>query len=199
MDKYTFKATNLIAETFDKHGIKYNVEEAPGAEIIVAGFPVDGGPAVTEWFISRDNDNDVAARVFRLVSKTPEARRSRVRDACNILNRKVRYMKFSIDADGDVNAEYDFPVQTPDSGVGEMALEIFVRTMRTLDSEYSLFMKAIYTDATLEEESLMQKLERLYRMQEARKASVENAIEADESVYSEFELETADSSDNLAG
>lgn len=43
--------------------------------------------------------------------------------------------------------------------------------MQTLDSEYSIFMKAIYTDDNLEEESLMQKLERLYRMQEARKAS----------------------------
>lgn len=52
-----------------------------------------------------------------------------------------------------------------------MVLEIFARPIQTFDSEYSIFMKAIYTDDNLEEESLMQKLERLYRMQEARKAS----------------------------
>lgn len=43
MSKYEFKAINLIAETFEKHGIKLKVEEAPGAEIIIAGFPIDGG------------------------------------------------------------------------------------------------------------------------------------------------------------
>lgn len=110
----------------------------------------------------------------------------------------MRHLKFYIDADGDVNVEYDFPEHTPDNGVGEMALEIFVRTVHTLDSEYGIFMKAIYTDDNLEEESLMQKLERLYRMQEARKTSEDNATDADESEYSEPELEATDSSDSIA-
>ena len=107
MKKYEFKAINLITQTFEKHGVKFKVVEAPGAEIIIAGFSINGGPQVEEWFISLDNGNDVAARVFRLVTRTPEDRRSRIEDACNILNRKVRHLKFSMDTDGDVNVEYD--------------------------------------------------------------------------------------------
>ena len=198
MGKYTFKATNLIAETFEKRGIKFEVKEAPGAEIVVAGFSIDGGPDVAEWFISRDDDNDVAVRVYRLVTKTPKAKRSQVKDACNILNHKHRHLKFYIDEDGDVNVEYDFPVNTPDNGVGEMACEIFVRTMHILDSEYKIFMKAIYTGDNLEGEGLMQKLERLCRMQEARKAAEGKTSDVGESICSELEMEATDTSDSIA-
>ena len=187
MNKYEFKAINLITQTFEKHGVKFKVVEAPSAEIIIAGFSINGGPQVEEWFISRDNGNDVAARVFRLVTRTPEDRRSRIEDACNILNRKVRHLKFSMDTDGDVNVEYDFPEYTPDNGIGEMALEIFVRTMKTLDSEYQIFMKAIYTDDILDEDGLMKKLERLFRLYKEKKAAEDSATD--------YDLETADSSE----
>lgn len=55
-------------------------------------------------------------------------------------------MKFYIDSDGDINVEYDFPVHSSDECIGEMAFEIFVRTMQILDGEYEFLMKTLYTE-----------------------------------------------------
>ena len=62
MSKYEFKAINLIAETFEKRGVKFDVVSHHGSEQLLAGFSVDCGPNVIMRFISHDNDNDVAAR-----------------------------------------------------------------------------------------------------------------------------------------
>ncbi len=197
MSKYRLKPTSLIAEAFEKHDIRFSVKEALGTEIIIAGFSVDGGPLVSEWFVCSEDGNSVAARVFSLISKTPEEKRSRVMNACNILNRRVRYLKFDINEGGDVNAEYDFPVSTPDDSIGEMAVEIFIRTMQILDIEFSVFMKAIYTDDDLEEESLRQKLERFRSMLEVSRWTCKDSVtDADESECSEDEPDTAASSDD---
>ena len=178
MNKYEFKATNLIAETFEKHGVKFDVVSRHGSEQLLASFPVDCGPNVIMRFISRDNDNDVLACIFGLISNTPREKRTRVMDACNLLNYKIRYMKFYLDTDGDINVEYDFPVRTPDDGIGEMAFEIFVRMMQVLDSEYSIFMKALYTEEELDIKGrsvpaeLMQRLQELRKRMEARRTTV---------------------------
>lgn len=150
MTKYTFKAINLIAETFEKRGIKFDVVSHHGSEQLLAGFSVDCGPNVIMRFISRDNDNDVAVRIFGLISTTPKEKRARVMEACNVLNHKIRYMKFDLDTDGDINVEYDFPVHSPDDGIGEMAFEIFVRMIQILNSKYNIFMKALYSDEELD-------------------------------------------------
>lgn len=150
MTNYMYKATGLIQETFDKKGIKYRVDTAGDAEIVCAGFSIDGGPSVIARFISRDNDNDVALRVLSLINNVPEAKRARVMEACNVLNNKVRYMKFYIDEDGDVNVEFDFPVNVCDECLGEAAYEMFQCIMAILKGEYTLFMKALYTTEKLE-------------------------------------------------
>lgn len=70
-------------------------------------------------------------------------------ETCNILNNTMRYVKFYIDDDGDVNVEYDFPCRLSDDCVGEVAYEMFHRLMAILDGEYSIFMRAIYTTEPL--------------------------------------------------
>ena len=187
MNKYEFNATNFIAETFEKRGVKFEVMSHHGSEQLLAGFSVDCGPNVITRFIRRDNDNDVAARIFGLISSTLKEKRSRVMEACNILNHKIRYMKFYFDPDGDINVEYDFPVHSPDDGIGEMAFEIFVRMMQILNSEYSIFMKALYSDEELGIQGhsvpaeLMQKLQELRKMVEARMATLEDSTDDEES------------------
>ena len=174
MNKYEFNATNLIAETFEERGVKFDVVNHDGSEELRAGFSVDCGPFVVMRFISRDNDNDVAARIFGLISKTSKEKRARVMEACNVLNHKIRYMKFYLDTDGDINVEYDFPMHSPDNGIGEMAFEIFARMMHILNSEYSIFMKALYSEEELDIQGhsipaeLMQRLQELRKMMEAR-------------------------------
>ena len=128
-------------------------------------------------------------------------------EACNVLNHKIRYMKFYLDTDGDINVEYDFPVHSPDNGIGEMAFEIFVRMMQILDSEYSIFMKALYSEEDLDihghsvPTELMQRLQELRKMMEARMtaAGASDDEESDgESDDVELDLESVGSSDNIA-
>ena len=198
MSKYEFKATNLIAETFEKRGVRFDVKNVRGDEVVCAGFPIDCGPKVIMQFICSDNDNDVAVRIFGLVTKTPKEKRSRVMEACNILNRKVRYVKFYVDGDGDINVEYDFPMHTPDEGIGEMAFETFLRMMKILDSEYSIFMKALYTDEDLAmqdhdiHEELRRKLQELREKIAARMAADCEAMDDEDLMEDDEDLEDFD-------
>lgn len=207
MNKYEFNAINLIAETFEKHGAKFDVVSNHGSEQLLAGFSVDCGPNVIMRFISRDNDNDVAVRIFGLIANTPTEKKARVMEACNVLNHKIRYMKFYLDIDGDINVEYDFPVHSPDNGIGEMAFEIFVRTMQILNSEYSIFMKALYSEEELDIQGhsntaeLMQRLLELRKMMEAQMnhtgSSDDEGPEGDFDDV-ELDLETSSPSDDIA-
>jgi hypothetical protein len=205
MDKYEFKAINLIAETFEKHDVRFDVVNRDGSEQLLAGFPIDCGPNVVMRFISRDNDNDIAARIFGLISNIPREKRSRVMEACNVLNHKIRYTKFYLDTtDGDINVEYDFPMHSPDEGIGEMAFELFVRMMQILDSEYSIFMKALYSDDELDTQGhsvpakLMKKLQELREMMEARMVAADESADAEDPDDIEQDLELVDSTDDIA-
>lgn len=129
-------------------------------------------------------------------------------EACNMLNHKIRFMKFCLDAEGNINVEYDFPTHSPDEDIGEMAFEIFVRMMQILDSEYSIFMKALYSDEELDIQShsipaeLMQKLQELRKMMEARMADVEDSADGEGSddldLDLDLSLETVEFSDDVA-
>lgn len=207
MNKYEFNAINLIAETFEKHGAKFDVVSHYGSEQLLAGFSVDCGPNVIMRFISRDNDNDVAVCILGLIANTPTEKKARVMEACNVLNHKIRYMKFYLDTDGDINVEYDFPVHSPDNGIGEMAFEIFVRTMKILNAEYSIFMKALYSEEELDIQGhsnpaeLMQRLLELRKMMEARMNHTDSSDDEDpdgDFDDVELDLETVSPSDDNA-
>lgn len=147
-----FKAIGLIANVFNAHKIKYQVIGNEEHREVIAAFPIDGGAmAIIRFICSERDQNDVAVRIFGVVTKTPVQKRSLVIQTCNQLNKKVRYLKFYIDDDGDVNADFDFPICLSDEDIGNVALEILQRSMMILDNEYSAFMKAIYSDVEREE------------------------------------------------
>ncbi len=113
--------------------------------MVEAPFSVNAGPQVVARFISKDEDNDVAVRVFGLVCKVPESRRAAVLEACNQLSREIRFFKFYLDRENSVNVEADLPVRTDDCCVGECSFELFVRLMKILDDEFSVIAQALYT------------------------------------------------------
>ena len=51
-------------------------------------------------------------------------------------------MRFTLDSDGDINMEYDFPVSITE--IGEPAYEIAVRFTQVLDEAYPELMKAMW-------------------------------------------------------
>ncbi len=50
-----YKASKLIAEAFDEHGIKYGcqIEEHGDSSAVAAGFRIDNGPLVMARFFPR--------------------------------------------------------------------------------------------------------------------------------------------------
>lgn len=172
MDKYEFDTTKFIAEAFEKHNKKFRVGKLDGlVEILKVGFVIDNGPKISMYFLNIDN-NDFAVRIFELLSDIPEEKRCRVIEACNVLNREVKYMKFFLDQVGDVSVCYALPFKSANECVGEMAFEIFTYTKEKLNEKYSIFMKALYTDEDLEVSAsekileVIRNLARLNRMKE---------------------------------
>ena len=138
------KATELIARCFDEHYVKYRVTEVNDASLVEAAFNVPAGPEVIVRYISNSEENDVAVRVFGLVHRIPPEKRAAVMEACNLLCGKIRFFKFYLTADADVNVEADLPIRTDDDCLGECCFEYFVRLMNILENEYHLIAEAIY-------------------------------------------------------
>lgn len=148
METYKHKATNLVAQALENNGFRFhvNVVDEEEAEVISVAFSVKAGSRIEVLFIVRDDDTDIAARVYRVVTGVPKEKCARITAECNRINNDSRHIKFCLDDDRDINVEYDFLEATPDEAIGPMALEIMARMKRILDKEYVRIMQALYTD-----------------------------------------------------
>ena len=137
-----FQASKAICNVLKKqHDLKVFTEDSDDSSEAWLSFGINNGPSYKIRFISRDNDNDVAVRVFALMS-ADEANRSKLLPVINELNAKYRYVKFVCDSDGDLNVEYDFPVTG--SSPAESAGEIVARFVRIIDESYPVLMRAMW-------------------------------------------------------
>ena len=137
-----FQASKAICNVLKKqHDLKVFTEDSDDSSEAWLSFRINNGPSYKIRFISRDNDNDVAVRVFALMS-ADEANRSKLLPVINELNAKYRYVKFVCDSDGDLNVEYDFPVTG--SSPAESAGEIVARFVRIIDESYPVLMRAMW-------------------------------------------------------
>lgn len=150
MNEYDFLAIDLIAEAFEEHGIGFNRFKTQEQGQLETRFSIKGGPEVAIKYIQLHNRNDIAVRIFRSLSAVPAEKRTRVLEACNALNCKYRFLKFSIDTDGDIEVAYDFLQECADECIGVMAFEICARAKRILDEGFGILMKALYTDEPLD-------------------------------------------------
>ena len=139
------KATTLIARAMDEKNYKYGITEKEKSSILYAGFSIDNGPNVQCKFISTDDDNDVAVRLYGLISGITDSNRGKILEVINKCNNSYRFVTFLIDSDGDVNIQYDFPVTATDDAIGVMSCEIFARIMNIVEECYPLFMKALWS------------------------------------------------------
>ena len=140
-----FKATKLIAEKFEDADIKYQMKEVENASYIEAKFRIDNGPLVIARYISRDESNAVAVRVYELIGKISPEKKDKIVQTANECNNSYRYFKFIVDESNDLNVEYDFPVSISDESVGMVAAECFIHLMHILDHSYAKFMQALWS------------------------------------------------------
>lgn len=94
-------------------------------------------------FICKDNtdNNDVAVRIFNLI-QVPQNKTDQMLMTLNSIQRKYRFMRFTVDSDNEVNVEYDMPNCTTD--VGPIAVELLVRTMQIIDDIYPELMRCLW-------------------------------------------------------
>ena len=137
-----FAATKRI---YDKlramEGLKVFTEENEKSSEVWLQFPVKNGGNYRIKFISTDNDNDVAVRVFGLL-RVDDTQKAKILEALNALNVKYRYVKFCCDNDGDVNIEYDYPVRSENPE--NSAEEIVIRFVKIIDDAYPQLMHALW-------------------------------------------------------
>lgn len=141
-----YNPIRLLTESFDAHGLKYQVFEREQIQDIHVPFGINNGPFVDVRYISLNRGNDISVRIMNLANKVPQEKRIKVLEAINILNNKYRFLKFNMDPENNVHVEYDLPVSTGDDSLGEMAFEVFIRTMQILNDGYILIAKALYSN-----------------------------------------------------
>lgn len=142
----THHATNLIADYFREKEMKFSVHDVDGASYVDAGFSIPCGPAIVVHFISRDEDNDVAIRIFSLISSIPSAKEDIALRLCNELSRRNRSVKFYLSEDNSINMEYDLSEHTPDEAVGPICHDMFMRMATILFVEYAGMVRALNGD-----------------------------------------------------
>ncbi|HIU18805.1 MAG TPA: YbjN domain-containing protein [Candidatus Limiplasma stercoravium] len=137
-----FAATKRIYNALKaKEGLKVFTEENEKSSEVWLQFPVKNGGNYRIKFISTDNDNDVAVRVFGLL-RVDDTQKAKILEALNALNVKYRYVKFCCDNDGDVNIEYDYPVRSENPE--NSAEEIVIRFVKIIDDAYPQLMHALW-------------------------------------------------------
>ena len=139
-----YKANDLLTAYFDSKDLHYIVESPDETERLHVFYPVPNGPTIDIQFISRDDDNSVALRVFSLFNKVRKDREAEVLRVINRLNHEYRYVKFCLDSDYDLLVEYDIPNETGDETLGAVGTEIFMRLGKILGDSYSDIACAMY-------------------------------------------------------
>ena len=137
-----FAATKRIYNALKaKEGLKVFTGENEKSSEVWLQFPVKNGGNYRIKFISTDNDNDVAVRVFGLL-RVDDTQKAKILEALNALNVKYRYVKFCCDNDGDVNIEYDYLLRSENPE--NSADEIMFRFVKIIDEVYPQLMHALW-------------------------------------------------------
>lgn len=123
-------AINEIRKAFTDAGLKYDIQTLGDKTILLTGMT--GNADTYKFLLIKDGDggNDVALRILK-ISSCSRSQYDRVREVLNELQLKYRFLRFTIDNDGDINGEYDFPTTYEDIGKG--AVEMCLRLTIILD------------------------------------------------------------------
>lgn len=143
------KGIGLIEDEFKARGLKFTVKKHGPQEEVLAGFRIKKGPNVLMHWINTDDGSDMAVRVYAVMESIPAERIPRMLEACNLIHRDIRFARFIVDSDGDLNMEYDMPTELSDDCVGPVAYECMIRFSNILDRCYPLLCQARDTDEPL--------------------------------------------------
>lgn len=129
----------LALAYLDKEGIKYAEMEKGAIRITFGGDNMD---SIRQYlFFDEDGEPILQARSWE-VAKFKESKRAAAIDLCNTLNREYRWVRFTLDDDGDINVVADC-YMTKESA-GPITYNIVSRMVNIIDDVYPRFMKALW-------------------------------------------------------
>lgn len=139
-----YPATRLIAAELEQNGIKYRVEDGDSCSTVTVKYNCNNISNILVEFISTNDGNAVAVRLFGLV-RTPEEKRNAVLNQLNALNNNYRFVAFCLDSHNDVNMTYDFAANTSSDCLGASCFEMLQRFVNIADEAYPEIMKALWS------------------------------------------------------
>lgn len=136
-----FQITRRIMDHLKAEGMKCRALDLGDSSAVELGIRLRSGAGFMFQFISSGEGNDIALRVFDLVS-VPESGFQQVLLVVNELNRDYRYAKFVlIHQQNTVQMEMDVPKNTQDPG--GVSLELLHRGAQILEDAYPRLLKAV--------------------------------------------------------
>lgn len=136
-----FQATRKLMDHLKDEGLKCRALDLGDSSAVELGVRLKSGTGFMFQFISADEGNDIAFRVFDIVA-VPESNFQNVLLLVNELNRDYRYAKFVlIHQKKTVQIEMDIPKNTQD--VGAVSLELLYRGVGILEEAYPRLLKAV--------------------------------------------------------
>ena len=143
-----YRVTQDILQVFQNENLNVFSKDSETFSYVYLYYELDKGGTCQIRFISTDDNNDFAVRVFRLICVEP-SQRDRIIILLNELNNKYRYAKFCCDSECRINVEYDYP--SVGNNPAESAKEILYRFVNIINEAYPYIMKCVWgTDANLE-------------------------------------------------
>lgn len=122
--------------------LKLFTEEVGESSAVWLQFGLQNGGSYRIRFISKSDGNDVAVRVFSLIT-VEEDQVDKILRVLNGLNKKFRFLKFVLDDKNNVHVEYDFTSNT--ASPADSAEEIVIRIVQILKDAYPEMMRALWS------------------------------------------------------
>lgn len=133
----------LLAQELKSADLKYQMQTAGSLEYIETGFSGDNTTVKIRAIALGNNDE------FKILSaelaKFPQPKLDAGYKLENELNDKYKYVKFTIDKDGDLAVQWDLPDNVPNEAVGRTGVEILLRMFKIIDDAYPEIMKTIWS------------------------------------------------------
>ena len=144
-----YPATQAVLDHFRSKGIRCRLDELDNASLVQIPFSGKNVTNIILYIISKDDSTAVNLRTMPL-ARVPEGRSNAVLQVLNACNLKYRYVKFSLDNERDILAQYDVPLRTSMEEIGDICEEILARFGHILDECHPEIMKAIYAEFVIE-------------------------------------------------
>lgn len=137
------KTTELFINELEEHELTYDPVRVleDGDEMVQLGAKLDN--TFVQLIIFFDADGDaVAIRCFDLV-RVSEEQYPKALMSCNALNDRMRWVKFCIDKERNVQAEVDAVID--DTNAGKVTMNLVLRMASIIDDAYPVINKAIWS------------------------------------------------------